>query len=1349
MGYRNQENIKEIQNIVKQFKSKRKNHKDDKALEAEINWNASIFFSKIIIKTKAPVYYWSKDKLVSFSIDYNSKNNAAIDINSLIDKYWIREVLGLIKMPDAVRKITYDFEQKQVYKQELIFIRELYKHNNSKQEISKKDYSKYLKQYKKVNQLSLDETWLSKHWIKSTNEEDENVKIVNIEYYYTLLDYWDDIKFISTFKNEKSKVEAKGLAISKKDFEDIHTTHKSYFINLPSIDDLKQQEIIREIGSEYYINFYNAKVSYWDTLNDKIAALVWEGIINNQAIPNDKERVKIFLNKILYWENSWAEFYKHITKSSKELFAKAALDLVLEETDLTGIKEEFYKCYLDDNITARYAFLANRSLNEDDLKPSKDYYEFYQEMLSLSDKHQGNLFYVQDVRGHLAFLIKVIMGCDREFSNTVDGDTVKTEHFPLTKQLLQKGLEKPYLLWETCHFLVQDNPTIIPYLLVESEFSSLAFNLISKVKIESSIENINEEIKLKLYEKSIKLSLDKILSNSDYSNGEIALLIFHFYKEINRDKFQLLSNVRTLDEQYKIRASHKKRENLLINLIENYPVNGYNVNTTNREYLLPTIVPELVSLFKDYNESEKYLNGTIQFSILKLDGLSWLSKCINYSKYENQFSDIEEIKEELSNIFKEVYLKKIEQKSVAKKDFHTREMIDGLPSWSERNERLTLIEWIYPMVLMKRTNQLHNFLTPKFSLKKANTEYNEENRFNAKKIRTHLFVLLTVLNKLTSHKEDYFLIQNELKDIKTEVEKQIMVLLKQYAVVGKPSKIDILSSSFELQLFGNANEEELLLQVAQAINWFEDKNEIINVLINSSDLLRLLIILDWITSEGVKKEIIEKIKQAKIIEFFNSQNWLPEIELTLTKLSQYKDLVEQTKGALEYWEKKIIPKRNNEKDKQVSFAINLMLAYNEKDIDKINQLNDPKQNTFGVRDFKAYHHKQFFIGLIKFDSNPEAAYQIFDTLHNQFKENTSIAINRFAAKINWAIKSGNELIKDKLLNEALQEWKDAEVNLPKAAVDEIKDKAWLNKLTVFYNLRDFTQFEKLYLELAIPYQMMEDVISMKIEMLIIQEKQHEAIYLLQKGKDYHKASDGSNPDFINMLQSIIDDKSDIRLLKSTFLEIFSKKPKTLIQIFPEKLNGQIEIEKFIAKEFAIALNKTLDKILSIEEIKSEDKYNDLVQITLESRFNIFGWIVKDQARGGFSASGYNPGERDILIQDSNGETMSVCEAFIHRDFTRTESHLYKVFNYHHNRNHFIALIYDLGTQTDFEQKWNTYISETVSKITYPVGFEIDANQTKDVTSEFDYKNSAIKIGVTTHGKNINIYHLMVNLNYKV
>src|SRR5690606_23015669 len=146
---------------------------------------------------------------------------------------------------------------------------------------------------------------------------------------------------------------------------------------------------------------------------------------------------------------------------------------------------------------------------------------------------------------------------------------------------------------------------------------------------------------------------------------------------------------------------------------------------------------------------------------------------------------------------------------------------------AERNERLNLIDWVYPVVLLNDTEKLKEFLSPIIRLKKAEHEYDEENRFNASKIRTHLFVLLTVLKRITTNKAEYFLIYDKLKDVKISIEQHILDLLKQYAVAGKPSKIDILSSSFEQKMFRTSEEEELLPQVAQAINWFDDKNKVI------------------------------------------------------------------------------------------------------------------------------------------------------------------------------------------------------------------------------------------------------------------------------------------------------------------------------------------------------------------------------------------------------------------------------------------------------------------------------------------------------------------------------------------
>lgn len=941
------------------------------------------------------------------------------------------------------------------------------------------------------------------------------------------------------------------------------------------------------------------------------------------------------------------------------------------------------------------------------------------------------------------------MFCDTPFSNTGSSNPEKIEHYPLVKSLLKNSLSKPYLLWETCHFLVQDKPTIIPYFLEVPEFASLAFNLIDRVKIESSIGEIDRSIKLKLIEDSIKLSLNSILANQKHINQEIALLIFQCYKEINKDKYQSLSNIRREENAYEIREYQKKKERLLISIIEDCCVNGFDTYSSSSEFLLPKIIPELIEIFKNYKEPILYLNGTIQFPILALDGLSWLSKCIIYSKYEKQIQDIEDIREMLSDCFKEIYLNKIEQNSVQKKDYPSNTIIQGLPSWAERNERLNLIDWIYPITLLNDTEKLKELLSPRIKLKKAEDEYDEENRFNASKIRTHLFVLLTVLKRITTNKAEYFLIYDKLKDVKISIEQNILDLLKQYAVAGKTSKIDILSSSFEQKMFRASKEEELLPQVAQAINWFDDKSKVITVLIDTSDLLRLLIILDWITSEGIKKEIIERIKKAKLIDFFKSQNWIPEIELTLSKLSHYKELIEQTEEALDYWEKNIASKRNEIKYEQSSFVVRLMLAYNQKDINQISKLEEPGQNAFEVRGFKPYHYKQFFIGLIHFEDKSKEAYEIFDKLYNQFKEISSVCINRFAAKINWATKNDDITIKNRLLKESLEEWENARKSLAAQSIESIIDKVWVNKLTVYYHLKNINEFEQLFINLPDPYQMMEEVSKMRTELFLEQTKQQEAIYYLNKVKEYHKFSDGSNPDFISELSSLVDDKSNIEILKVSYNEIFSKKPQTLIKIFPEKLNGQIDIGKFITKEFAIAINKALDKILTIDEIKNEDKYNDLVQVSLESRFSVFGWIVKDQTRGAFSGKGINPGERDIVIQNSNSEAILVCEAFIYRDIKTTQSHLKKLFNYHHQKENLIILIYDLGLPSNFENKWGKYLKETLAKLSYPKDFEIDPSKTKDLTDYFNYKASAIKIGVTHHGKNTTIHHLMINLKYKV
>ncbi len=815
------------------------------------------------------------------------------------------------------------------------------------------------------------------------------------------------------------------------------------------------------------------------------------------------------------------------------------------------------------------------------------------------------------------------------------------------------------------------------------------------------------------------------------------------YFETNQYKFHSHSNVRSLEEYHRIIDAHELKENTLLSVIEEFPVNGYFVNYTNPPFLLPTIFKDLIELIDNSKPIEIRGNGAIDFYILKLDAFSWLAKFIIHKRYGKEM-DVDVFQTELSMKFKDYYLEKIEQDTVFTRDFPNKNRVERLPYWAEKNESLKKIDWVYPMYVMFKSGDLEQFLNPRFKFVKADDEYHEANTFNAKKLRSHLFILLITLNRIVSGKSDYFFIYQDVKAIKTLIEKRIIAILKLHTKKGSPSKIDILSSSFERNTFGS-EEEELAPQIAQAINWFDDRTDVINVLTNTSDLLRILIILDWITSEGIKKSLIEKIQVAQLTAYLKDQTWLPEIELTLTKLSQYEQLIKQTELALNYWETNIIPKRNEFKYHKASYVVKLMTAYNEKDEAKLDKIKQPKKDFIAVRGFKSIHYKSFFKGLIRFDSNPESAYQIFDALYHQFNESASVCINRFAAKINWASKTNNKA----LFSEALEEWLIVEKHLNPTLIASVQDNVWINKLTVYFNLEDIESFEKLYLEIPLPYQMMKNAIAMRMELYMDNNKRQEAVCLIEQATNYHQFADGTDPEFINKLKTKLDDGSHIKVLQANYNEIYSKQPKTLIQIFPEKLNGQVEIGKFITKEVALASNKMLDKILSINEITKEDKYNDIIQLVLEPRFAIFGWQIKAQDRGGFSESGYSEGERDLMLQDSNTESFLVCEAFIYRDVTRVKSHLKKVFNYYHKKEDFVILIYDKDPIGQFEKKWDKYLNETLNKVVYPKDFGIKPVKTKDLTSDYNYVASGIKVGATFHGTETTIYHIMVNLNYKV
>ncbi|RZJ90844.1 MAG: hypothetical protein EOO20_06920 [Chryseobacterium sp.] len=219
-------------------------------------------------------------------------------------------------------------------------------------------------------------------------------------------------------------------------------------------------------------------------------------------------------------------------------------------------------------------------------------------------------------------------------------------------------------------------------------------------------------------------------------------------------------------------------------------------------------------------------------------------------------------------------------------------------------------------------------------------------------------------------------------------------------------------------------------------------------------------------------------------------------------------------------------------------------------------------------------------------------------------------------------------------------------------------------------------------------------------------------------------------------------------LSYLYKRIFDAVPEKLVQVIPAKINGKTNLSEFLVQEFVHAADKMLDKIRSINEINDENKYNDLLEVILESRIYHYGWSVSGQHRGGFSGkTGPQPGERDLPVMGADTKILAVGEALIYRAPTTAISHLSKMFNYYHQRENLIIIYYNICDNVAFDKRWKDYDAKIISQCTFPNGYELNA-PFQDVSADFKSRSSA-KVGKTGHESGSVIHHIFLQISYNV
>lgn len=1333
--------------IKNSLQIKNERHREKEVIEADNLWNASLFLSKVLHKASYNFSFTRSDFDI-FKVEFEKNQGVNINDNSLFERYWLREILGQIKMSAAVRTFCHTFDEIVDYKEELKFICRLQEEKKSKRFESNKKFTKELlldkiSKYERANSLSLNiDGVLFKRWSK---EKDDEIEFSHMESYFKpYLTYWDDFAFLnalSKFLNNKDEIKIK-IA----DFKTIHSKHKRFYSNTPTLTQLKSQKLVTEFGNEYLIKFYNLKVSYWSGLENKISGHLWQFLIDDLTFKDDCERLLNWVYKAKYRE-SWPNPFKYLSTSAAKRLLDAAFSSIINEKDLEGCVNEFKKVKLEGEHRNEIFILSERGLKRDDefSLNNNDLFQVLNGLEAWESKAQRTYLWNQSTRSEIGFFIYLVVIQDEEYhkiESKLNADDYKIEHYKRIKDLLRAGIDMPYLIWQVSNVIKSHRPEVIPHLLLEKDICSICFIILDQLEFNAEHKDYFES---KIWKESVSLTL-KQLTKENASKQEIATLIFNIFQVINKEKYKIYN----YQKHPKSPDNLSNRESEYLALLESYKLNTPNLYSHNQDYLVAYIYEELSDLFINFKIKDIYKNGIIRFPMQQWDGVIWLLKISTYWKFRNDFGKLGIVIEKNIYEFYKSYLEIIEKKEVSKYNFFDDKDEIGIPLWSEKIETVGLLDWLYPVYFIHKEGKLNSFLSPRIDIRKNKGKYDKENSFSVQKLRTHIGVLLQVLKKIIETPTPYGFEDKKILEIKRRTEDQIIDYISQYSNYSPEGEsIDLLSYSEERQ-FNNSNSEALMPQLFRAINWFSDKEKIVNLIVDKGDLTKILELLENSTSEGTKKMLLEKIKNINIREFLEGFNWIPEIENILLKISYYPELIEQTQEAVIYWEEKVLQHRNELNYKELLFNTNLLLAYFKKDTSAINLIDIPeKENYYDSRKLPYSEYKRFYIALIYIRSDPEKAYNIFNSLLNKNPNYNSFALNRLVAKANWAEKEDNI----DLYKEAYEEWKDYKDVIGNSFLD-FKDKIEsLSILDLLNKLGKPDEFENIFQNLELSLRMEPNILKLRIENLVTQKKLDEALILKETAYKYHQSSSEVQFEFFEEINSLISGIDNIDELKSSYHKIFSSIPSKLVRIIPDNVNDKKKLDEFIVNEIVIASNKMLEKIKSISEIKNEDKYNDILEIVLDSRLNHLGWHIGEQSRGGSSApkdgkESYQPGERDLPVMDKNKQIIQLCEAFIYRGITTAREHILKVLNYYHKRDSITIIVYDIGEikGKSFEENWIKYYDD-ITKIQYPAGYEFE--KIEEVTNNYTSKHSAIRIANTIHLSGTIIHHIFINIKYRV
>lgn len=1325
-------------------------HPDGQAHQADDHWAAATLLAGFLFEAEIlPLVYMTEEDLLQIHAEVEAMESS-VDLKELIDRHWIRIIGGIIEIPAVVRSGVLRYERIKEGADEYEFLADTKAALHPKTIILRSEFLERFTSYQEARDLNLSfERLTSIPWIE---EAGENIKIHSLEYDKPVFEFKNELNFIR-FLVQKKPSELK-LVIPAERLIAIHQRHKDFYPETPTLEELATQQVIMSKGENYYLNLWHTTPGYWGTLSSKIGFLLFTSMKDSGRYPEKTTLFRTWLLKMHFINASLESPVRMSTEDRADLLSYCVKAL-LEEKDLVGPDKEVSRLVLSGR-DFEFVTIANESkIGFPDLNTAGDLFELFNLMEECDDVHHSNLLWIQESRWFTTQLIQVVVFFDNRYAADGIG-------YSSIRQLLHAGMTRPYLLWKTCWYIHYWKPEIIPYLCLDRKVASLVFQLYTISKPDPSLSDQQAGTLLK--ENIIScfdLLLSGLLTFSPEQGIEKSVPVFECLITLAENKWKLLAKEQTAHviEQQQQHA-HELLDAVVLTL-ENKKLPGSYHNSDGEFHPLffPEILADLFKQVESYSSLKSYPGGVVGLSLIKMDLLSILLSLVFRETYQKQHVEEKHLEDMLLvKAFLSEYLRAFNTSSVNKWDFTEAATIDAVPIWATHQQGLELIPWSKWLLLLENHGLLPEFLSPRgLSLKQTENSWDHYNHYTVQKIRKHVEILMLAHQGLKENEYHYKQEGYKVETAIRRLELAIADYIDKYAVNDTSNRrMDILSDRHERRGFGSG-ERALLPLIAQALNKFEPvtKTAIIKSLLQTDSLTKCLRLMEFLTSEADIHLIREQIKNFDVTAYLGEKNYIPEIETVVVKLAEFEEFIEKAQEALLYWEHRVLTQRDDTEYCITSFRLKLLIAYWEGDEDTIIQAEGPDLDSFSTSrgfEFNREQTRNFYLGLVKLKHNkPEAAYTIFNGLMGVSKtDKAAIAINRFYSHITIAKEVTDKSAKEKILSKALMEWESYETSIPKEeksyVLENVQENLWQNKLQVFHQLRRDKEFDQLFLSLDQTFQLRKDFFEIRMSNFLRRQQYEQAKTFADMAKRYHQSTDVPTPEFIRRAIEQLEDEDDYRRLRKDYQDMITRTPENLVQILPENLVGKRNLAAFVLKEICSSANALLDNINSIDKIDLEDKYSDLLISGLANKFTNWYWSVGN-SRGGFSASNKNnPGELDFIIRSADNDRIATCEALLlhGKDTSDVTSHLIKTFNYDHRRKLFFIIVYYNGNNA--VKHWKDYQNNIIPNIQYPEDFPLH-----EAAEEIDenFTNNSVKALLAKHGEHTLVYHVFINLNYKI